>query len=707
MTESAYASLDETLRQTLVTLGWTSLRPVQELSIPAIRSGSNVVVVAPTAGGKTEAALLPLVDRVLKDRLPPVSVLYVCPLRALLNNIEPRVRAVCEPVGLSAFKWHGEVDASKKRAFREEPADILLTTPESLEAMLMSRRTDANQLFINLRTVVVDEIHSFAGDDRGAHLLSVIERIQRYAPNDLQRVGLSATVGNPDLLTRWITGGSSRTPKVVNPPRERSPKTIRVATATPEGDFEASAAAEAQGKKVLVFVPSRAIAESTGAALLEKTPNVFVHHSSVARSVREEAEQVFSESESAIIVCTTTLELGIDIGDLDLVQQLDAPNTVSSFLQRLGRTGRRGPPQRMSFYTSGGSSLLRATALVRLARENWVEPIEPSRRSFHVLVHQILTSVIEQPGVLATDLWQRLRNAWPFGDVADAEFHALVKHLVSLSVLDATGGAIQLGPEGERQFGRKNYFDLFAIFEGAREFSVRTEHGDEVGTLQTSYVLLTHEQGDFVFLLAGRCWEAVSVNAEAGLITARPAPRGKIPRWSSAYTGYLSRRVSEEQRSILANADVEPFLNDPAKAELQRLRDEFGAIARTPGWVVVPGQHQVNVFTFVGMRINLTIAQALRRSSWSVSAAENDHFTIGGSDATPDALIAELKRLGAEGFDLPLRQSILGSLPRRRLSKFQALLPTAMEEEYIAQQLLDFDGAQAALREAEFRTLEA
>ena len=240
-----YATLHDSLREAISRgLGWASLRPVQELTIAAVRRGSNVVVLAPTAGGKTEAAVIPVLDATLtmpQERGP--SVLYVCPLRALLNNLEDRIRHLYGLVGLSVFKWHGDVDDRKKRSFVADPADMLMTTPESIEAMLVSARTDTRALFANVRFVIIDEVHAFAADDRGAHLASVLERVQACSSHDIQRIALSATIGNPELLLDWLAGSSQRHRELVSPPRMPSPKVLRIVSVPPGDGFAEVAAA--------------------------------------------------------------------------------------------------------------------------------------------------------------------------------------------------------------------------------------------------------------------------------------------------------------------------------------------------------------------------------------------------------------------------------------------------------------------------------
>ena len=694
-----FESLHEALRGAIQDgLGWRSLRPVQELAFEAVASGANCVILAPTAGGKTEAALFPMVDAILKNRWTGPSVLYICPLRALLNNLEPRVRNICGLVGLSAFKWHGDVEASQKKHFLAEPADILMTTPESLEAMLLSQRIDPRQVFGRLRFFMVDDVHAFAGDDRGAHLLSVLERLQRFAVEDVQRVALSATVGNPDLLLKWLAGSSQRPGQVVRPPHEPKARMLRVVSVPPNGAFVSVAAAEARGKKTLLFVESRRQAEAAASGLRDAIPTVFVHHSSVSREARAQAEEAFATAPEAAIVATATLELGIDVGDLDLVQQYEAPRTVSSFLQRLGRTGRRDAPARMTFYEDDDESFVQSIALVNLALRGWVEPIEPTNRAFHVLVHQVITGVLQRPGVLATDLWAVLRSAWPFAGISEEEFLETVRHMVAASVLDARGGELSLGPEGERRFSAKNYFDLFAVFSGAREVVVKTEAGDDIGTLQTRFVV-SEQNADFVFVLAGRRWQAVEVNLEAGVVYAKPAPRGKLPRWLGGDAAFLSPVIVDEHRRILAGEDTFSFLVGGGPQTLNRLRQSWGSLASVDGWPVVQGQKGLSLFTFCGGRINLTLVRILAARLGCDGGASNYEVTLRPPHLpTVGDLIDTIVRLGREGLPDDLREAARRSLSIRPLSKFQPFMPPRFEAEFLAERVLDFDGLGEVLR---------
>jgi len=348
------------------TLGWPALRPSQIEAIEPVVSGNNALLLAPTAGGKTEAAAFPILSRMLTENWRGVSVLYVCPIRALLNNLEPRLAQYAGLLGRRAALWHGDVGQGQKRKVLRELPDLLLITPESIEGMLVSRGVEHQTVFAGLQAVVVDELHAFAGDDRGWHLLAIIARLERLIGRKLQRVGLSATVGNPEELAHWFTSGR---PAVIA--GRSAVSTDADVTLDHVGSLDNAALVLSRlhrGEKRLVFCDSRGKVEQLAASLQASGVRTFVSHSSLGLDARRQAEEAFTRERDCVIVATSTLELGLDVGDLDRVIQIDAPSTVSSFLQRMGRTGRRpGSHRNCLFLTTSDKAFLHAAGLVRLA----------------------------------------------------------------------------------------------------------------------------------------------------------------------------------------------------------------------------------------------------------------------------------------------------------------------------------------------------
>jgi ATP-dependent Lhr-like helicase len=370
---SAFDRLHPALQHHIVnSLGWQALRPLQEQAIDPILAGDDVLLIAPTASGKTEAAVFPVLSRLLAERWEGLSVLYVCPLKALLNSLAIRLQSYAVLIGRRVEVWHGDVISSQRSKIGREPPDLLLATPESLEVMLVSQRLDHRTFFANLRTVIIDELHAFAGDDRGWHLLAVLARVARLAGCGLQRIGFSATIGNPEQLIDWLCADSKSPRRVIDPPAEREIEPdvqLDYVGSLPNAALVISRLH--RGEKRLVFCDSHARVEELVVELRKRGVETIASHSSLSHHERQRAETAFAGATDCAIVATSTLELGIDVGDLDRVIQIDAPYRVSSFLQRLGRSGRlRGRSRNCLFLTTSPEALLRAAALLHLWKSN-------------------------------------------------------------------------------------------------------------------------------------------------------------------------------------------------------------------------------------------------------------------------------------------------------------------------------------------------
>ncbi|MBN1536881.1 MAG: DEAD/DEAH box helicase [Anaerolineales bacterium] len=698
MVESAFFTLNTRLQDGIAhNLGWASLRPVQELTINAVLCGNNCVVLAPTAGGKTEAAFFPILDLIYKEQRKPVSVLYISPLRALLNNQEPRLKRLAQIVGLDAFKWHGDVPQTARRRFLAEPCHLLMITPESLEVIMMSPMIDKARLFSSLRFTVIDEIHNFASGDRGAHLLAVLERIKRYTENDIQRIGLSATVGNPTITAAWMQGSSRRPSVVVDPPEAPASRLIRIDIYDDDGELAQKVAPRVVGRKTLFFVEGRRLAEGVKQALADVSTISYVHHSSVGRELREEVEQSFTYGhENQCIVCTSTMELGIDVGDLDAVLQLDAPTTVSSFLQRLGRTGRRSETQaEMNFYCGDEIALLRAVALVNLARKKWVEPVIPSQRAFHVLIHQVLAQALQHYGATRSQLWELCQTATPFQNIQYDEFDQILTHLIYEDILHQADGLMVMGKAGEKRYGKKNFLELYSVFETPEEIKVLTTNNRLVGSLQSWFIEQVYQSESFIFTLAGQAWKVQYLDFEAAIMYVVPAPKGSIPRWGGA-GALLSREVVEEMLAILRADEVYPFVTHKAQSQLERMRSHWKDIV----WdhhptLDVHGREWV-MYTFAGDRINLLLARSISMELGCEVNGDSFSLRIKPPTHVPLAeheILATIKSIQTPDYFSQERIMILArSLPKSRLSKFQTLLPPEIEAKFIAERLFDVDG---------------
>ncbi|MDG3011305.1 DEAD/DEAH box helicase [Rhodococcus sp. D2-41] len=622
----AFAALHPGIRHHLVnSLRWDGLRPTQELAVEPILAGDDALVIAPTAGGKTEAATFPLLTAMAEQHWQGVSVLYVCPLRALLNNLQPRLHGYAQWLGRSAAVWHGDVGQSARQRILRERPDILLTTPESLEAMLVSTKVDPRVLFSGLRVVVVDEVHAFAGDDRGWHLLAVLERLTRTAGRDLQRIGLSATVGNPEQLLSWLQGGAtSRAATVVSPPAPEAalPPEITVDYVGSLDNAARVIAALHRGEKRLVFVDSRRRTEELGAALRERGVTTFLSHSSLSAGERRRSEEAFAEGRDCVIVATSTLELGIDVGDLDRVIQIGSPNTVASFLQRLGRTGRRaGVARNCLFLCVEDDQLLLALGLLHCWASGWVEPITAPPAPRHIAAQQLLALCLQEHRIGGAT-W---RQWWSLPDLFGADGDAIMEFLCGEGYFERDGEMLHIGPEAERRFGRRYFSDLTAVFSAPPEFLVLAGRV-EVGTVGTD-LLVEKVAGPRVLLLGGRSWEVTHVDWQRRRCFVEQVGSGGKAKWSGLGGG-VSFEVARGMRSVLLGADprgaspgvsltkraVPPgvTLTKRAAGALSELRSSYVDAVSPEGLVVaLPPEGSGRWWTWAGTKANRTLQASL------------------------------------------------------------------------------------------------
>jgi ATP-dependent Lhr-like helicase len=694
---SIFARLAPRLQEAIVArLGWTSLRPVQEAAGEALLAGMNAIVLAPTAGGKTEAAIFPTLSLLLEDPAEGVNALYIAPIKALLNNQSERLGAYTEMVGLRRFVWHGDTSSHERRAFLREPAELLMTTPESLEVMLVSERVDAAALFANLRIIIIDEVHALAGSDRGAHLLSVLERLARFSRHDVQRVGLSATVGNPEAILGWLQGSSTRQGAVVDPPKLATRRQLLIVHRPELSALARDAAKVARGSKSLFFCQSRSVTEAVAEHMRRAGTTVFVHHSAVSLEERAHAEAQFHHGTDACIVCTSTLELGIDVGDLDRVLQAEAPDTVSSFLQRMGRTGRRaGQVGNTTFFCETSEAVIQAIALIELAKAGWVESVELSDRCWPVLVHQILAMSLASDGIPPEEAWTHLSRLSDFRGIHRAEFERLIAWMIRDQSLVLLDGRLLIGPKAERRFGRRNFMELYAVFSSPQSYTVETTAKQPMGTLSQGFVDRLVE-GVSCFLLGGRAWAVVRIVHPDRQIIVESAPRGGKPTWGGFLPQFLGFHVCQRVRDVLTSNANFGYLGPEAAVVLADERAAKAGITAGPRGGIFVGHDEIRWWTFAGGRINGTLRYAIEAlgSEWKI-VPDNYGLTIRGEGLTAHAFGEILDRIEDPEIweNEALWRDIAESLPSYRLSKFQPLMPPWVEREVIAGHLLDVAGA--------------
>lgn len=673
------------------TLGWPRLRPLQAEALAPLSAGLDALLVAPTAGGKTEAVVFPLLSTMEERRWSGLSVIYVCPLKALLNNLLPRLQGYATWLGRRVEVWHGDVSASRRQSILRDPPDVLLTTPESLEAMLIGTRVDHRRLMRDLRTVVVDEVHAFAKDDRGWHLLCVLERLTRLAGRPLQRVGLSATVGNPAELLSWLQGsGTGRPARVIAPEAvtgSRSPD-IELDHVGSVANAARVIAALHAGEKRLVFCDSRRMVEELGETLRGHGVTTFLSHASLSADERRRAEEAFAQARDCVIVSTSTLELGVDVGDLDRVVQINAPRSVASFLQRLGRTGRRSATTRNCLLLAlGRDDLLAAAGLLHLWGTGHVEPVQPPPDPRHIVAQQLLALTLQE-GRVGDSLWPDWWNG-----LSPFEFRSarpVLDHLIAEGFLERDGGMLLIGPKAEQRFGHRHFMDLTAVFTAPPEFTVM-HGGVEIGRIGPA-LLTTSVQGPRLLLLAGRTWKVDWIDWKRRRCFADPVEgTGGEARWASAALGGASFALARAMRDVALGANPPVRLTRRAVDALARVRAEIAHTVHPDGTVIVREDGDLHWWTWAGYRGNATLKATLGSLADPVQRVEDLHVRL-RADLTGPLRRADLRALH-------LRHPQVDDRALNGL-KFNTALPRELAVDTLAARMADFSAAVSVLGES-------
>jgi ATP-dependent Lhr-like helicase len=682
---SAFEQLHPAIRYHIVnTLRWDDLRPSQTQAIAPIHAGEDVLLLAPTAGGKTEAAFLPLLSRAATQSWAGLSVLYLCPLKALLNNLEPRLNRYAGFVGRKVGLWHGDVGEAARKRLQVEAPDVLLTTPESVEAILISARIDHQSLLSGLRAVVVDELHAFAGDDRGWHLLAILARLERLAGRRIQRIGLSATVGNPDDLLGWLV-------------RKRGGKIVGAGAGTPAGDVLVDYVGSVdnavsvlsrvyRAERRLVFADSRARVEELASGLRRANIKTFVSHGSLSADERRQAEAAFAAEPDCVIVATSTLELGIDVGDLDRVIQVGVPPSVASFLQRMGRSGRRtGSVRNFLFLTTHESELLLALGISRLWRDGYLERIKPLAQPAHLYAQQVMALALQEKGIALSDLDDWLETT--FETVSKSDRTDTIDHMLSTGMLHADGGVLGLGARAEREFGRKHFGDFVVSFSSPMLLSVMSGR-NELGAVHPLALAPSRDEEPVIILLAGRSWRVLDVDWPRRRVSVAPAQGEGRARWLGGGRP-ASLAVCRAAESVIAGAAQGCALSRRAVSKLEEVQERLPFIDGREIPVANGGDGIFQVWTFAGGLTNAALAQSIAGQS-----ARWDDFSITIRAGNDKAAHAAFSRLEAAS----IRPSFSTELVRKL--KFVTCLPERIAASTIEARLLDQDGIQETLARA-------
>ena len=595
---SDFSDLPMFLKEYIHENRWDSFRDVQIRTFAAFKENDNhIIISSATSSGKTEAALFPVIASLYDQPADGIGALYIGPLKALIDDQFERMVPMLEKSNIRVTGWHGDISTTAKKRLLRDPEGILQITPESLQNIIVNHRDSLKGLFGGLRFVIIDEIHSFIPSPRGAQILCCLETIERECDCRPRRIGLSATVGSKDSAKEWISANTGKDVTVIDDsgsrefgievrynrfpvPSEEDPDCRkRVLTSYYRGMFES-----VKGRDCLIFANSRLSAERTARSLdivarkYGSLGMVSVHHGSISKEFRKDAEERMKDRyRRTVTVATSSLELGIDVGSMEKILQIDPPLSCMSMLQRMGRSGRRGGRQDMTILCNDdaerpwtdvlgvSANLIKSIALIELAKEGWTEPLKEERIPYGLLFHQTLEYIASGIGCRFSDLWNDVLTMYPFRDISDNEYKLLLRHMTATGILERMeDGTLLIGRNGERLvFGH----DFCSVFDVRPEIDIFVD-GRPLGSVQE-----TPEIGECI-QLAGRVWEVVAVSKDGTRADVRPSDSGSCSPWKSDVPD-IDDIVMNRMYDILSSEDDYDYLDDHAKACLERSREAF------------------------------------------------------------------------------------------------------------------------------------
>ncbi|MCF8709594.1 ATP-dependent helicase Lhr and Lhr-like helicase [Sphingobium faniae] len=667
---TAFDKLARPIQKWIREQGWRELRDIQARATHVLMDGdADLIVAASTAGGKTEAAFLPLLSQVLDDpsEISGFDILYVAPLKALITDQARRLDEICRETELSVIPWHGDVPASVKTRATKRPRGVLLITPESLEALFIRRGMEIPRLFGATRAVILDELHSVLDSERGIQMRSLLARLEQSLNRPIRRVGLSATLGDMGLAKTYLRPDSpGEVREIVAADGEAELQLQLRGYVTGDKDDEGPSATDAialhlfghlRGSDNLVFAGARQAVEIYSDRLRtlcekEHLPQEFYpHHASLSREHRDFVERRLKEgSAPTTAICTSTLELGIDIGDVTCVGQIGAPFSVASLRQRLGRSGRRpGKPAILRQYvveaklasTSNFSDrlrlgLVRATAMIELLLEGWCEPPQHGALHLSTLVHQILSVIAERGGIRAQQLYGMLCQKGPFRQVDTTLFLDVLRalgHPETALIEQADDGLLLLGAMGEKLV---EHYSFYAVFQTPEEYRL-ISGGKELGTLPIDNLIAP----GMLLIFSGRRWLVLEVHDRDRIIMVSPAKAG-VPPLFGGDPGNIHDRVIERMFDILENQNCLVYMDATARELLEEARSHYAQLRFNPGRIAQLDENAAVLATRTGSIRTTTLALALRAAGFTVQTHDGFLEVFGKEDTPPliDALAA-------------------------------------------------------------------
>lgn len=705
-TTSSFDRLHPEIRRWIWEQKWEELRDVQDRAISVILGGdSDVLIAASTAAGKTEAAFLPILTKVAGREARGFSVLYVSPLKALINDQFRRLDQLCERLEIDTVRWHGDAPQSAKRRARQNPQGVALITPESIEAMLVRRPADAQAMLGSLDFIVIDELHSFLKGPRGLHLASLLRRVDQFSPKPARRIGLSATIGDLTIAAGWLRPDSPASVVIVESSADSAELRLQIRAYIDPEDAEDADGLEDEGKQLaldliadhlfaslrgannLVFAGSRRRVEALADRLRmrsEKTdvPNEFFpHHGSLSKDLREELEDRLKKGDLPTTgIATTTLELGIDIGSIKSVAQVGAPRSLASLRQRLGRSGRRrGTPAILRIYLRerrlGADAdpidqlrleTVRAVAAVRLLVQRFVEPPAIDSSVATVALHQTLSIITQEGGARADRLFSTLCSSSPLSVLGKADYVELLRGMASPEhrlLEQAPDGTIMLGEQGERITASRDFYAMFSSDEEWRLVAA----GRTLGTIPISNPVGV----GVVVTFAGQRWRIAAVDDRGKVLEVEHHRSGKIPKFDNVVSEPVHDRLSREMRAVLETDDVPLYLDAVALDFLIEGRMAYRSLTLNEKRLLAAGK-DTHLLTWRGSEANAVLAFALVSAGLECVVMDVGVTVI---ETEPDVVSAILKQIADAPPDIGAVSEFVENL---RSAKFDEMVAEAL-----------------------------
>lgn len=726
---TAFYLLDEKIRGWVWRQGWNELRDAQEAAIPLILGNDkDIIIASATASGKTEATFLPICTKLLDIQFQNRSVLYISPLKALINDQFSRMEQLCRKLDIRVHPWHGDVSKSKKDKFIKNPTGILLITPESLEALFVNHGHEVPRIFEQLIYVVVDELHSFIGSERGRQLQSLLHRLEFAIRRNLPRIGLSATLGDMQLAADFLRPGSSDNVElIVSKVTGQDLKLLlkgyleKSPFLAPESENQVSNEISGstleiidslyrilRGTSNLIFANSRSRVELFSNELMQKceeqlVPNEFwPHHGNLSKELREDVETAIKDKTRPVnIICTSTLELGIDIGSVNSIAQIGVPPSVASMRQRLGRSGRRGEPATFRIFIKEDevtertppsdalrASLVQAIAMVRLLIKKWYEPPPINGLHLSTLVQQVLSLIAQYGGITAAQAWNILCKNGPFGQINQSTFINILHGLGSSRLIaQASDGLLLHGPIGERIV---NHHTFYAAFMTPEEY--RLVSGERtLGTLPIDRPLTK----DSLLIFGERRWVILNIDSQKKIIELQPASGGIPPKFGGSL-GLVHDKIRQEMLEVYQSAEIPIFLDALAKELLIESRENFHSYLLDKQKIIVQGS-TIFLFTWMGDRVNDTIVALLQTKEFK---ALNEGIAIAIFNTSLEQIKSCLNNFIDKGF--PDTLELAKSVKNKASEKYDLFLTDDLLSLNYAVNRFDAEGALKTIRALNF-----